>query len=172
MKINLASGELYLDGYVNIDNKSQYGGAKVDLIADVYQLELPSEIVQQIIVSHFAMYIMGGPDSDENPNQMRQLLRRWYSWLTPGGSLLMETGNLKYIASHILNSTSSDEIQGGKGLKQIFGYGNTYGHKWAWCPETLSPLFSEVGFTDIEITPGIFHSKERDFVVFGKKPLK
>jgi hypothetical protein len=171
MKINLASGELYLPGYINIDNKSHYNHATADLIADVFELELPELLIDEIIVSHFAMYIMGGPDSLDNPNQMRQLLQRWYSWLTPGGTLLMETGNLKFIVTHILNSKSSDEIQGGKGLKQIFGYGNTYGHKWAWCPETLTPLFEETGFVDVKVTPGIFHSKERDFVVFGKKPL-
>ena len=40
---------------------------------------------------HIAMYIMGGQDNEEKPNQMRILLKRWYSWLKPGGKLIMET---------------------------------------------------------------------------------
>ena len=169
MKINLASGELYLPGYINIDNKSHYGHAPVDLIADVFDLELPESILDEIIVSHFAMYIMGGPDSNQEPNQMRQLLMRWHSWLKPGGKLVMETGNLKYIAKFILECNDPAELQGSKGIKQLFGYGNTYGHKWAWCPEILTPMFSEVGFVDINVQPGVFHSKERDFLIVGTK---
>ena len=128
MKINLASGELYLSGYINIDNQSHYTNAPVDLIADVFEFDLPESIVNEIIVSHFAMYIMGGPDSNEHPNQMRTLLKRWYNWLVPGGKLLLETGNLKYIAKFLLECTDPEELQGSKGLKQIFGFGNTYGH--------------------------------------------
>jgi hypothetical protein len=169
MKINLASGELYLSGYINIDNKSHYSNAPVDLIADVFELELPDEIVDEIIVSHFAMYIMGGPDNNETPNQMRQLLQRWFNWLKPGGRLIMETGNLKFIAKFILDCNDPIDLQGSKGLKQLFGYGNTYGHRWAWCPEILSPMFKQVGFIDINIQPGVFHSKERDFLIIGTK---
>lgn len=169
MKINLASGELYLPGYINIDNKSHYNNAPVDLIADVFNLELPNSIIDEIVVSHFAMYIMGGPDDNEHPNQMRQLLMRWHQWLKPGGKLIMETGNLKFIAKFILECNDPAELQGSKGIKQLFGYGNTYGHKWAWCPEILVPMFKEVGFIDINVQHGVFHSKERDFLIIGTK---
>ena len=169
MKINLASGELCLPGYINIDNKSPYGHAPVDLIADVFELELPNSIIDEIVVSHFAMYIMGGPDSNEHPNQMRQLLMRWYQWLKPGGKLVMETGNLKYIAKFILECNDPLELQGSKGIKQLFGYGNTYGHKWVWCPEILVPMFNDVGFINVTVQPGVFHSKERDFLIVGSK---
>ena len=169
MKINLASGELCLPGYINIDNKSHYGHAPVDLIADVFELELPNSIIDEIVVSHFAMYIMGGPDSNEHPTQMRQLLMRWYQWLKPGGKLVMETGNLKYIAKFILECNDPLELQGSKGIKQLFGYGNTYGHKWVWCPEILVPMFNDVGFINVTVQPGVFHSKERDFLIVGSK---
>lgn len=169
MKVNLASGELYLPGYINIDNQSHYGHARVDLIADVYELDLPENILEEVVVSHFAMYIMGGPDDKDNPNQMRQLITRWHKWLKPEGKLIMETGNLKYIAKFILECEDAKELQSGKGIKQLFGFGNTYGHKWAWCPEILKPMFEEVGFKNVTVKPGVFHSKERDFLIVGEK---
>ena len=56
-----------------------------------------------------------------------------------------------------------------KGLKQLFGWDNTYGHKWAWCPETLIPLFNEVGYKEVGIYEAMYHSKERDFIISGNK---
>ena len=47
MKLNLASGQMYLDGYINIDNKSMYyGNMKVDKEADVFTLECENNTVE------------------------------------------------------------------------------------------------------------------------------
>jgi len=168
-KLNLACGKLYLDGYINIDNKSQYPDCKVDIDADVFTLEFEENTIDEIIVSHFAMYIMGGQDSVDNPNQMRQQLTKWYSWIRPGGRIVMETANIKKVAEFILQCNDPWDLQSSKGLKQIFGWDNTYGHKWAWCPEILKPLFEEVGFKNVDIYEAMFHSKSRDFIISGDK---
>lgn len=168
-RLNLACGPVYLQGYVNIDNKSQFPDIRVDLDADVYTLNFEENTIEEIVVSHFAMYIMGGHDSPEEPNQMRQLLARWNSWLMPGGRLVMETANIKKVAEFIANCDDPIELQGGKGLKQFYGWKNTYGHKWGWCPELLIPLFEQTGYVDIGIYEAIFHSKERDFIIAGYK---
>ena len=40
MKLNLASGQHYIPGYINIDNKSMYhGNMQIDKEADVFTLE-------------------------------------------------------------------------------------------------------------------------------------
>jgi hypothetical protein len=168
-KLNLASGMLYLDGYINIDNLSHYPNAKVDINANVFELEFKENTIDEILVSHFAMYIMGGQDSAESPSQMRQQLTKWYTWLKPGGRLVMETANIKKVAEFIVNCTDPWDLQSSKGLKQIFGWDNTYGHKWAWCPETLIPLFNDVGYQNVDIYEAMFHSKERDFIISGDK---
>ena len=60
MKLNLASGQMYLDGYINIDNMSMYNGSmKVDKQADIFTLDWEDNTVDEIILSHFAMYIEG-----------------------------------------------------------------------------------------------------------------
>ena len=41
MKLNLASGQMYLEGYINVDNQSMYhGNMNVDKVADIFELEL------------------------------------------------------------------------------------------------------------------------------------
>jgi hypothetical protein len=163
VKLNLASGQMYLEGYINIDNASMYhGNMRVDKQADVFTLEWEKESVDEILLSHFAMYI-GYKD-------MSSLLSRWYGWLKPGGKLIIETGNVKAVAKHILDNTDPNEINGSNGVMQLFGWETTAGHKWAWCPETLAQLMFEAGFNDLQSGDGHFHSNPvRDFLIVGTK---
>jgi hypothetical protein len=163
MKLNLASGQMYLDGYLNIDNKSMYyGQMRVDKEADVFTLEWENNVVDEIVLSHFAMYI--------SFQEMKVLLKRWNGWLKNGGRLIIETGNLKAIAKHILESNDPNEINGSNGVKQLFGWETTAGHKWCWCPETLGHLMYEAGFSLVESGEGYFHSNpKRDFLIVGTK---
>ena len=161
MKLNLASGHMYLEGYINIDNKSMYhGNMMVDKEADIFTLEWEDNTVDEIILSHFAMYI---------PYQeMEILLKRWLGWLKEGGKLIIETGNVKSIAQHILSNNDPNEINGSNGVMQLFGWETTAGHKWAWCPETLGDLMNKAGFKDIDAYEGYFHNNpKRDFLITG-----
>ena len=57
MKLNLASGQMYLEGYINVDNQSMYhGNMNVDKVADIFELEWEDNTVDEIILSHFAMH--------------------------------------------------------------------------------------------------------------------
>lgn len=163
MKLNLASGQMYLDGYINVDNKSMYhGNMKVDKEADVFTLEWENNTVEEIILSHFAMYI--------SYQDMNMLLKRWFGWLKKEGRIIIETGNVKAIAKHILDNNNPKEINGANGVMQLFGWETTVGHKWAWCPETLGELMMNAGFTNIEVGEGYFHNnKVRDFLIVGYK---
>jgi len=162
-KMNLACGQMYLNGYINVDNKSMYhGNMKVDVVDDVFTMNWENSSLDEIILSHFAMYI--------SLQEMPTLLKRWYNWLRPNGKLLIETGNLKSIAKHILESDNPNEINGSNGVMQLFGWETTAGHKWAWCPETLGDLMMKAGFSDVEFGDGYFHSNpSRDFLIVGTK---
>jgi len=162
-KLNLACGEQYLKGYVNIDNKSMYyGNMVVDMEADIFTLEWESNSVEEIILSHFAMYI--------DYKTMKVLLKKWFDWLIPGGRIVIETGDVKAIAKHILENDDPNEINGSNGVMQLFGWETTAGHKWAWCQETLAQQMAAVGFTTIEVGRGHFHNNpKRDFLIVGTK---
>jgi hypothetical protein len=144
MKLNLACGQMYLDGYINIDNLSMYNGSmRVDKQANVFDLEWEDNTVDEILLSHFAMYI--------GLEEMPTLLKRWYGWLKEGGDIIIETGNVKSIAKFILENDDPDKINSSNGVMQLFGWQTTSGHKWAWCPETLADLMNKTGFETIEV---------------------
>jgi ubiquinone/menaquinone biosynthesis C-methylase UbiE len=163
MKLNLASGQMYLDGYINIDNMSMYNGSmKVDKQADIFTLDWEDNTVDEIILSHFAMYI--------ELNQMDQLLKKWYGWLKPTGRIVIETGDVKTIAKYILETDDPDLINGSNGVMQLFGWESTKGHKWAWCEQTLGLSLFQAGFRNIETGRGYFHNNPiRDFLIIGTK---
>lgn len=163
MKLNLASGQHYLPGYINVDNKSMYhGNMQVDKEADVFTLEWENNTVDEIVLSHFAMYI--------GFKEMQVLLNRWYGWLKDEGKIIIETGNVKSIAKHILDNDNPDEINSSNGVMQLFGWETTAGHKWAWCPETLGDLLFKAGFKEVEVGDGFFHNNpKRDFLIVGTK---
>ena len=159
IKLNLACGDLYADGYINIDNKSQYDGTfKVDMEADILLLDWDENSVDEILLSHFLMYI----PYDDVP----KILTKWYGWLKEGGLLVMEQGNVKVVAQKIIESNDPEIINGKDGVRQLYGFETTVGHKWAWCPETIVPILKKIGFKDIRIGDGVIHNNPtRDFVV-------
>jgi len=161
--LNLACGQNYLEGYINIDDLSMYNGAmKVDKEADVFELKWDNNSVNEIVLSHFAMYI--------DYKTMGVLLKRWQKWLIPGGRIIIETGDVKSIAKYILNNDNPDDINGSNGVMQLFGWETTAGHKWAWCPQTLGQQLKTAGFSKIETARGHFHNNpERDFLIVGTK---
>ncbi len=163
MKLNLACGFMYLEGYINIDDFSQYGGRmRADKMEDVKTLEWEDNTVDEILVSHFAMYI--------HVLEMPILLKRWHGWLKDGGKLIIETGDLKAIARNILASTDPEVINGSNGVKQLYGWETTTGHTWAWCYDTLAPLLAEAGFKEFGWTYGGTHENpERDITVTAIK---
>jgi len=160
-KINLACGNDYREGYLNIDNQSMFQG-KIDRKANIFTLKWKENSLDEILLLHFAMYI----DSLEMP----LLLRKWNSWLKTGGKLIIETGDLKKIAGTIYQSTEPETINGTNGVMQLFGWANMRGHKWAWCYETLEPLLRQAGFTSISREDGGTHNRpERDITITAIK---
>ena len=166
MKLNLGCGPVYMPGYINIDNKSQWN-CQVDKEADVFTMDWELESCDEIVASHLAMYIMGGEDSPSKPNQMRTLLTRWRSWLKPQGRLIMETTDIRKVSQLLLNTTNPRVLN--NEIKAIFGWDNTYGHKWAWCPELLIPLFQETGYSTVELGESVWHPNPKNFIIVGTK---
>lgn len=162
-KLNLASGEDYREGYINIDNGSMMSRKDgLDMLADIFTLEWPSDSVEEILLSHFAMYI--------HISVMPTVLKRWHTWLKKDGVLIIETGDMKKIARTVIDSTDPKIINGTNGVIQLFGWGHTVGHVWVWCEDTLRPLLEEVGFEITSVIDGGLHNRaERDFTIIAKK---
>tara|TARA_Y100000593_G_scaffold35778_1_gene69855 strand:- start:10359 stop:11723 length:1365 start_codon:yes stop_codon:yes gene_type:complete len=161
VKLNLACGEMYLEGYINIDDNS-HGGYRVDKRANVFELDYEANSVDEVLLSHFMMYV----DREAAP----AFISKIYKWLKPEGKLVVETGDLKAVCRNILANNSAEYLDGFQGIRQLFGWQHSCCHKWAWCEENLKPIFEEAGFNKIVIERGIYHNNpERDFLIEGTK---
>ena len=161
VRLNLASGAMYLDGWENIDNKSQYNGNfSVDKDADIFILEYPENSVDEILLSHFAMYM--------TPKEMKVQALKWHTWLKIGGKLTIETSDIKKMAVQIISCENPDALN--EIIKGLYGEDTTIGHKWTWCRETLINILSEVGFKNFSTENGGLHGKpERDITIIAIK---
>lgn len=161
IKLNLACGKDYREGYINIDNQSMFQG-KVDKKANVLSLKWKNNSVDEILLSHFMMYV--------RVLEAPMLLARWHGWLKEGGKLIIETGDLKKLCKTILESNDPKVINGTNGVMQMFGWAETVGHKWCWCADTLVPLLNEIGFKTREVIDGGLHNRpERDITIIATK---
>jgi predicted SAM-dependent methyltransferase len=161
-RLNLACGPDYRKGWINIDNGSQYPGEKIDIKADIIKLKWENNTVDNILVIHYLMYL--------TPPELDRLLKRWYGWIKVGGEIQIETGNIHSVCNQILKAETVGELH--EAMKQLYGWGNTHGHKWAWCPGSVKEALERAGFNEIVSSLGHYHGKpERDFVINAKKTL-
>ena len=157
IRLNLASGKQYLDGYWNVDNLSMNPNVKVDEVANIltyHDYDDNFHNIEEIRLSHFMMYVL--------PDEALFLFNRWWNWLKKGGKLIIETSDAQKIAKMIIKD---DEM-----VEQMFGYGDTKGHRWSYTPKTLEDLLRIVGFRKFEILEGGSHNRpDRDFTITAWK---
>ena len=135
MKLNLGAGSDIRIGWENTDKEE-----------DIFKMERRTESIEAILLNHVAMYI--------RPEEMEQLLIKWYRWLKPDGTIHIETQDLNKV----------------RDPETLFGTGKHAGHRWAWTPKALIALMEKAGFKKIGMVAGILHGKpERDFLICGKK---
>lgn len=163
VRLNLACGADYKTGWINIDNQQMYhGDFKVDMKEDVFKLTWKKNAVDAILVNHFIQYCQ--------PPEMKRLLEDWYSWLKPGGQVIIEAGNILSVCKRILEAETVEELHDKNGIMQLYGIDDNIWNKWAWCPESISILMHNAGFKEMKVSPGYFHhNPKRDFVIVGTK---
>jgi predicted SAM-dependent methyltransferase len=157
--INLACGKRYIPStsefqWLNIDDGSMNPNEKFDIKANIFSFNVQKESVDEILLCHFMMYV--------TPEKAKKLLKKWFGWLKKGGKLIIETSDSKKLAQMILEDPTK--------IEQMFGYGDTAGHKWSWTTKTLTPLLYEAGFTLCEDKDGGFHNRpDRDLTIVATK---
>ncbi|MEO0272296.1 MAG: methyltransferase domain-containing protein [candidate division WOR-3 bacterium] len=97
LRLHLGCGEVYLQGYVNIDLpdcKHSVMKPKVDVYGDIRQLRFPANSIDEVRLHHVFEHF--------NRIEALGLLIRWHRWLKVGGILHLEVPDLKGIAETIL----------------------------------------------------------------------
>lgn len=136
MKLNLASGDDWRDGYVNIDFREDVA----DVVADVADLKgFEDESVEEILaldaLEHFPA------------SRTQEILAEWRRVLCPGGLLTLRVPNLLRLANYIVEGRGVPVI-----ITNIYG-----GHRWgpdgAWdahhhgfVPSTIRSELEQAGF--------------------------
>lgn len=143
MKLHLGCGQVYLDGYINIDfpaSKHTIQSASLaDRYADITQLRYPRSSIEEIrlhhVFEHFTRPIACA------------LLSMWYLWLKPAGILRIEVPDFERTAKIVLSPLATSR-------KKLLAIRHLYGsHEAQWAihcqgytPANLRTLLELYGF--------------------------
>jgi predicted SAM-dependent methyltransferase len=142
LKLHLGCGEVYLEGYRNIDQPpaahSVQSGTVADEHADLAALRYPAESVDEVRLHHVFEHF-------PRPVAMA-LAASWRSWLRPGGALLVEVPDFERTARSVLRPFASPRRRY-VGIRHLFG---SHEAPWAvhqegWTRESLTGVFRLCG---------------------------
>lgn len=170
MKLNLGSGEMLRNGYINFDkNMTKQGDKKTDVIGDIldiakiYSPETFDEILCAHVIEHFELKVAD------------KILKDCYSLLKKSGKLIMEGPDIigiiqLYNEAHPIMDTPEKVIQNIYGSPTYIESGHEWLHKWGFCQETMEIAMSKTGFKIVKVGIGTTHGMgRRDFRVVGVK---
>lgn len=144
MKLHLGCGQVYLDGYVNIDfplsEHTIQEKSVADEFADLTKMRYPKNSVDEVRLHHVFEHFPRA--------QTIALLASWHSWLKMGGRLHIEVPDFDATAKIVLGvRTRSNDRK--IAIRHIFGSNEA---PWAvhydgWSKNRLTELFGVFGFT-------------------------
>ena len=139
LRLNLGSGHVPRDGYVNVDARELDG---VDVVADVRSLPFEPGTVEEIYSSHLVEHF---PVEELR----RALLPHWLDLLRPGGRIVAVTPD----AEAMVKAAAAGRMSFEDLVRVTFGdqeYDGDY-HFAMFTPESFGSLLAEVGFEDVTL---------------------
>ena len=140
IKLHLGCGEVYMQGYINIDfpptEHPLQKLSKADYFADITSISFPEELVDEIrlhhVFEHFDRVIALG------------LISEWHLWLKIGGKLRIETPDIYECSKSLLHAKSYIDKQ--KIIRHMFG---SHEASWAyhldgWYDKKFIKVFSRL----------------------------
>ncbi len=135
MKIHLGSGDINLEGFINVDIDGN-----PDVVADLRHLPFPEQCADVIyncaVLEHFGR------------EAWKDLLKNWFDLLRPGGLLRTSTNNFEAACARYSESNNLDELLG-----LLIG-GQKTPHDWhgmIFDFETLREGLEQANFVDIRL---------------------
>ena len=141
MRINLGSGQKYLDGYVNVDISDDHGH-KVDVIADVTEpLPFDDNSADVIIAEHILEHVY--------LHKQEATLRDWFRVLKPGGRLIISVPNQRELAQAYLDGRINFFIYAVNKFGPYNGNDNDF-HKWGFDEQELRERLGAIEWREIK----------------------
>lgn len=160
MKLNLCCGQQIIPGYTNVDAFPVPG---VDVVCDARELKYAAGAIEEVVFFHALEHF--------SLDDGCMLLRRIFTWLKPGGHLLVEGPDV-FKAIRNAKTGEFDAIQDVFGdLTELRKGKEGYQHKWGWTGSLVQQEMASAGYNVSEVQEGISHNKPwRDYRVVGFKP--
>lgn len=149
MRLNLGSGDLHLDGYVNVDLREDVA----DVVCDATDLSrwadgAAFEIKATDLLEHFPA------------SRTDAILAEWARVLCPGGRLILKVPNVEALAEVIVRMSHAGERNDravAVCIKNLYG-----GHRWGpdgawdthhtgWTPRLLTAVLDRAGFDVVSV---------------------
>jgi predicted SAM-dependent methyltransferase len=165
MKLHLGCGQVYLEGYTNIDfpltEHTVQEKTVADEHADLTALRYKSESIEEVRLHHTYEHFI-------RP-QALGLLASWHSWLKMGGRLHIEVPDFDATAKLVLGRFTNDHDRK-VGLRHIFGSNEApwATHYEGWSEKRLVEVFELFGFA-IDSTEKTAYLATRNITVIGSK---
>lgn len=167
MKLHLGCGQVYLEGYRNIDFPLSEHTVQEKTIADEHadltKLNYDHGSIEEVrlhhVFEHFPRHIAIA------------LLAGWQMWLKRGGRLMIEVPDFTESAKLVLDENTPNRDKG-VALRHIFGSNEA---PWAihyegWTEENFVRILKSFGFTNIKVNKEAYKAT-RNITVTAKKGL-
>jgi predicted SAM-dependent methyltransferase len=148
MKLHLGCGQVYLEGYVNIDypltEHTLQQKSVADKFADLRELKYKRGEVEEVRLHHTYEHF---------PRHIAlALLASWHTWLKRGGMIHIEVPDFDESANLVLDPKQPDRDRK-VALRHIFGSNEAFWatHYEGWSAERLTEVFALFGFKNIQI---------------------
>ena len=168
MKLHLGCGQIYLEGYVNIDyplsEHSVQEKSVADEFADLTKLKYKKETIDEVRLHHVFEHFPR--------TQAIALLAGWHSWLKKEGVVHIEVPDFFATARLVLDPETSHKDMD-VGIRHIFGSNEAPWavHYDAWGEDRFQELFNTFGFK-LERAERNSYLATRNIEVIAKKNKK
>lgn len=168
MKLHLGCGQVYLDGYVNIDyplsEHTVQEKTVADKHADLTKLKYKAGTIDEVRLHHTYEHFI-------RP-QALGLLASWCSWLKKGGLVHIEVPDFDATAKLVLGRRTNDHDRK-VGLRHIFGSNEApwATHYEGWSKKRLVEAFELFGLDVLETKESAYLAT-RNITIIGEKSGK
>jgi predicted SAM-dependent methyltransferase len=143
-RLHLGCGQVYLEGYTNIDfplsEHTVQEKSVADKHADLTKMKYKADTIGEVRLHHVFEHF-------PRP-QALALLASWHSWLKPGGVIHIEVPDFEATARKVLSPFTKDRDRK-VGLRHIFGSNEApwATHYEGWSKKRLAEAYESFGFT-------------------------
>jgi SAM-dependent methyltransferase len=161
--LNLGSGNVYWDGWLNVDLYSRRADIKCDLRKLDFSDSYADRIVAIHVFEHFYLW------------EAEDMLGEWKRVLRPGGTLSLELPCMDKVFGHI-----AARIGKGQPPARFMSWLPIWGdprhrepamcHKWGYFRGDMDAVLTRAGFVDVTHEEPRYHFPIRDMRVTARKP--